>query len=84
MTMYRMVNGVEVLLSAADEAAQLAEWAANNAAATALAQNPINIRAAAINALGDYALYTATNGAGSYETATAAIIAANPIGVTPT
>ncbi len=78
MTMYRLVNGVQVPMSAAEATAQLAEWATNNAAATALATNYITVRAAAINALGDYAIYTATHGANSYETAVAAIIAANP------
>ncbi len=76
MTLYRTVNDDIVQLTPDETTAQLAEWAANNAAAAA--NSYIIIRASAINALGDYALYTATYGANSYETAVAAIIAANP------
>ncbi len=84
MTMYRMVDGVNTLCTPQDEAAVLAERAATQAALSAAAIDPIQLRITAINALGDYAIYTAINGAGSYETAAAAIIAANPVAVTLT
>ncbi len=78
MTLYRMVDGVQVQLTDAEALAQHAEWDANIAAATAWATNYINLRTQAITALGPLAVYEAINGAGAYTTAVANIIAKYP------
>ncbi len=79
MTLHRMVNGVQVDLTPAEEADLLAERAANQAALAAIAIDPLQIRIKAITDLGDYTVYTATNGSGSYEAAVADILNNHPI-----
>ncbi len=78
MTLHRMVNGVQVPLSDSEAQTVQAEWTANIAAATALANSYITLRTNAILALGPFAVYEAINGAGAYTTAVANIIAQYP------